>query len=48
MNHEQKFLKKIRNAEAKLAYASPKRAASLTVKIVKWKTSSYIRKKHGD
>jgi hypothetical protein len=47
MNHEQKFLKKIRNAEAKLAYASPKRAASLTVKIVKWKTS-YIRKKQSD
>ena len=36
-------LKKIRQAETELVYADPKRAAKLTGKIVKWKSSIFDR-----
>ena len=40
----EKILLKIQKAEGKLAYATPKQAAKLTVKIVKWKTCNLRRK----
>lgn len=38
MKNTQKTLRKIRRAEAAVAYATPKQAARLAAKIVKWKT----------
>lgn len=37
MKNRKKLFKKLREAEKELLVASPKKAASLAVKIVKWK-----------
>lgn len=37
MKDRKKLFKKLRDAEAELAYATPARAAKLAGKIVKWK-----------
>lgn len=43
--NKQKFLIKIRIAEEKLAFATPKQAARLTEKIVRMKTSPWFNRK---
>jgi hypothetical protein len=39
MKNRKKLLEKLRNAEAELVYATPKRAAKLSQQIVRWKWS---------
>ena len=41
MKSVEKKLKKIREYEAELVYATPSRAAKLTGKIVKWKAQVF-------
>jgi hypothetical protein len=42
MKKMEQTLKAIREAEAELAFANPKRAAKLTNKIIKWKLSAQV------
>ena len=41
MNYRQKLLKRIRQAEEEMAYASPSKAATLALKIAKWKNALF-------
>lgn len=45
MNKMEQTLKAIRDAEAELAFANPKRAAKLTNKIIKWKIFAQVWQK---
>ena len=45
MKDKQKVLQAIRRAEEELAFATPKQAAKLTNKIIKWKLSTEIWKR---